>query len=67
MNKGLAKSIGISNFSITKTELLLERAKIVPAVNQVECHVHFQQSKLKDYCVNKGEVSMIGCCFFNYF
>ena len=52
--KGLAKAIGISNFTITKTEKLLETAKIVPAVNQVECHPYFQQQKLKEYCDSKG-------------
>lgn len=31
---GLVKSIGVSNFTITKTEALLKTAKIVPAVNQ---------------------------------
>lgn len=34
MGRGLVKSIGISNFSITKMENLLKTAKIVPAVNQ---------------------------------
>ena len=55
VSKGLVKAIGISNFSITKTECLLQTAKIVPAVNQVECHPYFQQQKLKDYCDSKGE------------
>ena len=32
--KGSVKAIGISNFTITKTEKLLKTAKIVPAVNQ---------------------------------
>ena len=32
--KGLVKAIGVSNFTITKIEKLLETAKIVPAVNQ---------------------------------
>ena len=32
--KGSVKSIGISNFTITKTDKLLKTAKIVPAVNQ---------------------------------
>jgi len=32
--KGLTKGIGISNFTIKKTENLLKTAKILPAVNQ---------------------------------
>ena len=32
--KGSVKAIGISNFTITKTDKLLKTAKIVPAVNQ---------------------------------
>lgn len=32
--KGLTKAIGISNFTITKTENLLKTAKTIPAVNQ---------------------------------
>ncbi len=54
LEKGLVKAIGISNFSITKTERLLQTAKIVPAVNQVECHPYWQQQKLKEYCDSKG-------------
>lgn len=52
--KGLAKSIGISNFTIKKTENLLKTAKIVPAVNQVESHPYLQQTKLKEYLDSKG-------------
>ena len=52
--KGLVKAIGTSNFSITKTERLLQTAKIVPAVNQVECHPYLQQPKLKEYLDTKG-------------
>ena len=54
--KGLSKAIGLSNVSITKTEKLLETAKIVPAVNQVECQPYLQQQKLKEYCDSKGTV-----------
>ena len=57
MSKGLVKAIGISNFTITKTENLLKTAKIVPAVNQVECNPYFQQKKLKEYCDRKGDSS----------
>ena len=59
VEKGLTRAIGISNFSITKTEALLETAKIVPAVNQVECHPYFQQPKLRKYCDTKGMYSGI--------
>ena len=55
MAKGLTRAIGISNFSITKTEKLLKTAKIVPAVNQVELHAYFQQPKLQEYCDSKGD------------
>ena len=58
VSKGLVKDIGISNFSITKTERLLQTAKIVPAVNQVECNPYFQQQKLKDYCDRKGMTAL---------
>ena len=55
VSKGLVKAIGLSNFTITKTENLLKTAKIVPAVNQVECHPYNQQQKLKEYCDSKGQ------------
>ena len=59
MSKGLVKAIGISNFTITKTERLLQTAKIVPAVNQVEYHPYLQQEKLKKYCNDKGKSAII--------
>ena len=58
LGKGLTRAIGISNFTITKTEALLKTAKVVPAVNQVECHPYFQQKKLREYCDSKGEQFM---------
>ena len=63
MERGLVRAIGISNFSITKTERLLQTAKIVPAVNQVECHAYLQQQKLKEYCDSKGiYIYIYSCC-----
>jgi hypothetical protein len=51
---GKTKAIGISNFTVEKTEVLLSYAKIVPAVNQVECHPVWQQKKLQPYLRSKG-------------
>lgn len=38
VDAGRVKAIGISNFSALKTKRLLEKARIPPAVNQVELH-----------------------------
>lgn len=47
---GLAKSIGVSNFSCKKIGDLLSYANISPAVNQVEMHPLWQQKQLRGYC-----------------
>ncbi|PIN01959.1 Aldo/keto reductase family protein [Handroanthus impetiginosus] len=51
---GLAKSIGVSNFSCAKLSKLLENATIPPAVNQVEMSVGWQQQKMVQFCKEKG-------------
>ncbi|KAK9091290.1 hypothetical protein Sjap_024467 [Stephania japonica] len=51
---GLAKSIGVSNFTCKKLTELLAHAKIIPAVNQVEMHPAMQQKKLRELCKEKG-------------
>nr|GLL32054.1 methylecgonone reductase-like [Ipomoea trifida] len=51
---GLAKSIGVSNFTPKKISQLLQNATIPPAVNQVEMSVLWQQSKLLEFCREKG-------------
>lgn len=48
--KGLTKEIGVSNFSCTKIESLINETGIRPSFNQVECHPFFQQQELLDYC-----------------
>ncbi|PKU80821.1 non-functional NADPH-dependent codeinone reductase 2 [Dendrobium catenatum] len=53
---GLAKSIGVSNFSCKKLDQILATAKIPPAVNQVEMHPLWQQKKLTNFCKEKGIV-----------
>ncbi|KAF5391994.1 hypothetical protein D9757_003308 [Collybiopsis confluens] len=48
-----AKAIGVSNFSIKNLEILLKKAKVVPAVNQVELHPYLFQPELRKYCKEK--------------
>lgn len=38
LDDGRVRSIGISNFNQQQTERILAVAKIVPVINQVECH-----------------------------
>jgi len=56
---GLVKSIGTSNMTIPKMELLLKDAHIKPVVNEMEIHPHFQQSELYDYLV-RNNIQPIG-------
>ncbi|KAJ1652228.1 hypothetical protein IWQ61_007388 [Dispira simplex] len=51
---GKVKNIGVSNFSISQLEHLLEHAKIRPAVVQVECHPYCPNNELLAYCKNHG-------------
>ncbi len=49
-NDGLVESIGVSNFGVKHLEQLMQKAQIMPAVNQVECHPLLQQNDLIDFC-----------------
>jgi alcohol dehydrogenase (NADP+) len=49
-DKGLVKSVGVSNFSISKLERLSTETGVVPTVNQVELHPYNLQNELLDYC-----------------
>lgn len=51
---GKIKSIGLSNFTIAQTEEILNIAKKVPCVNQIELHPYFAQKKLKSYLNQKN-------------
>jgi len=54
VEKGLVKSIGVSNFNSVQIADILEKGKIVPATNQVECHPYLNQSKLLNFCKERG-------------
>ncbi len=52
--KGLARSVGVSNFSVSKLEKLIAETGVVPAMNQVELHPYNPQDELLAYCQEKG-------------
>ena len=48
-DQGRARAIGVSNFEIEHLERIIEATGVVPAVNQVELHPHFQQPELRRF------------------
>lgn len=44
---GRVRAIGISNFMLPDIEVLMGKAKVVPAVNQIEVHPYFQQPEVQ--------------------
>ncbi|KAG9258470.1 ketoreductase [Emericellopsis atlantica] len=47
--RGLARDIGVSNFSIKNMSTILEVATIKPSVNQIEMHPRLYQPELYDF------------------
>lgn len=50
LDKGLTKSIGISNFNISQIKRIVANARIPPCNLQIELHAYLQQKELVDYC-----------------
>jgi diketogulonate reductase-like aldo/keto reductase len=48
------RAIGVSNFMVEHLRALLDRATVVPAVNQIECHPYFQQRDVLDFGAEHG-------------
>ena len=51
---GKVRAIGVSNFMVEHLTALLDRATVVPAVNQIECHPYFQQRDVQDFDAEHG-------------
>ncbi len=52
--EGRVRSIGVSNFWPAHLEALLQTARVVPAVNQLEFHPGYHQPEVVRYCREKG-------------
>lgn len=56
VDRGLVKSIGLSNFNQEQIEAILSVARIKPAVLQIESHPFFAQTPLINFCKKHGIV-----------
>ncbi|CAL5404834.1 unnamed protein product [Camellia sinensis] len=50
LDMGMCRCIGVSNFSTNKIQSLLDFASVPPALNQVEMHPMWRQTKLREFC-----------------
>jgi len=51
---GKVRAIGVSNFMVEHLTALLEKATVVPAVNQIELHPYFQQKPVQELGAQHG-------------
>ena len=47
LEDGKVRAIGVSNFMVDHLTKLLDKAKVIPAVNQIELHPYFQQREVQ--------------------
>ena len=55
--EGRSRSIGVANFDAEQIQRLADETGVVPAVNQVEMHPHFQQTALRAFHAAHGIVT----------
>ncbi len=51
---GKVRAIGVSNFMVAHLATLLDRATVVPAVNQIEVHPYFAQREVQGFGAEHG-------------
>ena len=51
---GKVRAIGVSNFMVEPLTTLLDRATVVPAVNQIEVHPYFAQRDVQRFGADHG-------------
>ncbi|MGB8384356.1 MAG: aldo/keto reductase [Dermatophilaceae bacterium] len=54
LREGKVRAIGVSNFMVDHLTKLLDKAEIVPAVNQIELHPYFQQPLVQAFDAERG-------------
>ena len=54
LEQGKVRAVGVSNFMVDHLTSLLDKASVVPAVNQIELHPYFQQREVQAYGAEHG-------------
>lgn len=54
VEKGVCRSIGVSNYPMLLMHDLVTQAKIQPACNQIEVHAYYQRPSLVNYCLARN-------------
>jgi len=49
LKAGKTRAIGVSNFNSKQLDKLIENVNIVPALDQIETHLYWQQAKMRPY------------------
>ena len=57
IDEGKVSAIGVSNFMVEHLTNLLDKAEVVPAVNQIELHPYFQQPEVQAFNAEHGIVT----------
>lgn len=52
--QGLVRDIGVSNFTRGQLERIIGETGIVPVLDQIETHPHFQQKQMLPYLASRG-------------
>ncbi|MGQ0526068.1 MAG: aldo/keto reductase [Betaproteobacteria bacterium] len=60
-DRGIARSIGVSNYTIAHLRELIASSDVVPAVNQVEFNPFLHQRELLEFCSAKG-IALVAYC-----
>ena len=55
--EGRAKSVGVSNFTVSHLKRIIDATGVAPSVNQIELHPRFQQKELAAYHTEHGIIT----------
>jgi len=53
-DRGVARSVGVSNFHVPHLESIIERFGVVPAINQIELHPWLPQAEIRAFDAQHG-------------